>query len=64
MRQLAVRAGVIHRQRKLLRQHLGELIDRNIEAGGQLLDGVAAQHLLQLFGGDREILAVPIQDLT
>ncbi len=58
MRQLAVRAGVIHCSRQLLRQNLGELIDRDIEPRGQLLDGVAAEHLLQLLGGDRQILTV------
>ena len=45
---------MIDRGGKLLRQNLGNLVDRDIEACGQLLDGVAAQHLLQLLGRDRQ----------
>jgi len=58
MRELAVRTGLIHGLGKLLRQNLGELIDRDVEPRRQLLDGVAAQHLLQLLGRDRQVLAV------
>src|ERR1700723_2400615 len=58
MRQLAVRTGVIHRGGKLLRQNFGDLIDRDVEPCGQLLDGVAAQHLMQLVGRDRQILTI------
>ncbi|KTT54232.1 hypothetical protein SB7C_12355, partial [Staphylococcus epidermidis] len=57
MRQLAVGARAVHRPRKLLGQHLGQLVDRNVEPGGELLDRVAAQHLLQLVGRDRQVLA-------
>src|ERR1700728_3501367 len=58
MRQLAVRTGVIHRGGKLLRQNFGDLIDRYVEPRGQLPDGVAAEHLMQLVGRDRQILTV------
>ena len=58
MRQLAVRAGVIHRGGKLLRQNFGDLVDRYVEPCSQLLDGVAAEHLMQLVGCDRQILTV------
>ena len=58
VRQAAVRAGVIDGGRELVRQHLGELVDRNVEARRELLDGVAAEHLLQLFGRNRQVLAV------
>ena len=44
--------------RELLRQHLGQLIDRNTEARRKLLDGVAAEHLLQLLRRNRQVLAV------
>ena len=57
VRQLSIRTGVIHRFGKLLRQNLGELIDRNIEPRGQLLDGIAAQYLLQ-FGNNRRKAAL------
>jgi len=56
MRKLAVRTGVIHGSGELLRQNLPKLIDRNIEPGGQLLDGVATEHLLQLLGRNRQVL--------
>src|SRR5229473_3630085 len=58
MRELAVGAGVIDGGGKCVRQNLGELIDRDVVARGQLPDRVAAQHLLQLLGGDRQVLAV------
>jgi len=58
MRQLAVRTGVIHRGGEILRQEFAELIDGDVESRGQLLDRVAAEHLLQLLGGDREVLTV------
>src|ERR1700736_4111275 len=58
MRELAVRTGVIHDRGKHLRQNRGELIDRDVEPRRQLLDRVAAQHLLQLLGGDRKVLTV------
>jgi hypothetical protein len=58
MRQLAVRTGAIHGLGKLLRQNPGELIDRDVEPRRQLLDGVAAEHLLQLLGRNRQVLAV------
>ena len=66
MRELPVRAGVIHRQWKRLRQDLGELVDRDVVAGRQLSDGVAAQHLLQVLGRDRQVLAIadPLFDLV
>lgn len=58
MRQLALGAGLVHGRRQLLRKHLRKLIDGNIETGGQLLDGFAAKHLLQLFRRDRQVLTV------
>ena len=58
MGQLAVWACPIHGGRKLLRQDLRDLIHRNIEARSQLFDGVAAQNLLKLVGGDRQVLTV------
>src|SRR4051812_31837879 len=58
VRQPTVRTGVIDRGGQLVRQHLGELVDRNVEARRELPDGVAAKHLLQLFGRDRQVLAV------
>src|ERR1700761_2674715 len=58
MRQLAVRTGVVHRGGKQLRQNLGYLIDRHVEPRGQLLDGVAAEHLMQLVGRNRQIRTV------
>jgi len=39
-------------------QDLGELIDRDVEPSGQLLDDIAAQDLLKLFRGDREVCPV------
>ena len=54
--QLAVRTGVIHSRGKLLRQNLGDLIDRDVELGRQLLDRVAAKHLVQLLGRNRQVL--------
>ena len=59
MWQLAVRAGVIHRERKLMGEQLGDLIDRNIVLRGQLLDGLVTQNLTHLIGGDRQVLAGP-----
>src|SRR5271154_5205446 len=59
MRKLAVRACLVDRDRKLVRQHFGDLIDRNIVLGGELPDDVAAQHLLDLIGRDRQVLSVP-----
>jgi hypothetical protein len=66
VRELAIRAGVVHRGGKLLRQNLGELINRDIKTRSQLLDGIAAQHLLQLLGRDGKVLAVsdPGSDLV
>jgi len=58
MRQLAVRAGVIDRQRQLLGEHFGKLIDRDIEPCGQFPDLFAAKHLLQLVRGNRQVLPV------
>src|SRR5258705_10114550 len=58
VRQPAVRAGMVDGGRELLRQHLGKLVDRNVEARRELLDGVAAEHLLQLLGRNRQVLAV------
>lgn len=58
MRQLAVRASVVDGAGKLLRQDLGDLIDRDVVLGGELPNGIAAQHLLQLFRGDRQVLAI------
>ena len=62
MREVPAWAGVIHRRRKLLRQNLRKLVDRNIEARRKLLHLIAAQHLLQFVGGNRNVL--PAADLT
>ena len=58
MRKLALGTGLIHGRRQLLRQHLRELIDGDIETSGELLDGIAAKHLLQLLRRDRQVLTV------
>jgi hypothetical protein len=58
MRQLAVRTGPVHGGRQLLGQDLCDLIHRDIEPGGQLLDRIAAQYLFQLVGRDRQVLTV------
>jgi hypothetical protein len=58
MRQLAVRAGSVDGIGKLVRQDLGNLIDRNIEPGCELPDGIAAQNLLKLIGRNRQVLAI------
>ena len=55
---MAVGAGIIDRFRQLLSQDLRDLIDRNIVLGGQLSDGVVAQHLLQFLRTDRQVLAI------
>src|SRR5437588_13036742 len=58
VRELTVRTGVIHRQRKLVRQYLAQLVNRHIVPGGELLDGVVSQHLAQLISRDRQVLTV------
>src|SRR5271166_847054 len=58
VRQLAVGARLVHGERQLVRQHLRHLVDRNVVFGGDLPDRVVAEHLLELVGSDREILAV------
>ena len=45
-------------RRQLMRQYLGELIDRDVEPRSQLPDRVAPEHLLQLLGRDRQVLAI------
>src|ERR1700722_678913 len=60
MRQFSVRARMVDGGRKLLRQNLGNLIDRDVELGSQLLDRVAAQYLLELLSRDRQ--GLPVSD--
>ena len=48
VRQFAVRAGLVDGLRKLVGQHLRDLVDRDIVLGGELPDDVASEHLLQL----------------
>ena len=55
---MAIRACAVDRLGQHLSQDRAELIDRDVEPRGQLLDGVATQYLLQLLRGDRQILAV------
>src|SRR5262245_1239899 len=56
MGQLPVRARAINCQRKLVRQYLGDLVDRNMVLGRKLANHVAAEHLLQLVGRDGQVL--------
>src|SRR6266700_7346545 len=58
VREATVRTGVIHGQRELVCQYLTQLVDRDVVLGGELLDGVAPQHLAQLIGRDRQVLTV------
>jgi len=58
MGQLSVRTCAVDRFGKLLCQNLRDLIDWDVELRGELLDCVAAQDLLQLLGGDRQVVAV------
>jgi hypothetical protein len=58
VRQLSVRARLVNGLWKLLRQDLGDLIDRDVEPGRQLLDRVTTEHLLQLLRGDWQVLSV------
>lgn len=55
---MAVRARLIDRLRQLLSEDLRDLIDRNIVLGRQLPNGIVAEHLLQFFRRDRQVLAV------
>jgi hypothetical protein len=56
VRQFAVRAGLIDRERKLVGQYLGDLIDGDILFGGELPNDVAAEYLFQLISCDRQVL--------
>ena len=53
--ELSVGTGVVHNLGELLGQNLGQLVNGNIEAGGQLAHGVASQNLLQLLSRDRQV---------
>jgi len=55
---MAVRARLIDRLRQFLSKDLRDLIDRNIVLGRQLPNRIVAEHLLQFFGRDRQVLAV------
>ncbi len=44
MRQLSVGTRLVHGDRQLVRQHLRHLVDRDVVLGGDLLDGVVAEH--------------------
>src|SRR4029077_18090534 len=57
-RELTAGACVIDRQRQLVRQYLRQLVDRDVVLGGELLDAVASEHLTQLIGRDRQVLAI------
>ena len=54
VRQFAVGAGVVHGLRKLVGQHLGDLVDRDIVLGGKLPDDPVIPGLtsFQLLGSD------------
>ena len=56
MRQFTVRARMIDRKRKLVRQHLGNLVDGNVIFGGELPHGVVAEYLPQLIGRDGQVV--------
>ena len=58
MRQLAVGTRFVDGVRKLMRENLGDLIDGDIVFGRELLDDIAAQHLLELLGRNRQVPAV------
>jgi len=57
VRQFAIGARLVHSQRELVCQDLGHLVDRDVVLGGELADDVAAQHLLELIGRNRQVLA-------
>jgi len=55
---VTVGACLIDRLRQLLREDLRDLIDRNIVFGGQLPNRIVAEHLLQFFRCNGQVLAV------
>src|SRR6185437_7761888 len=57
-RKMAVGACLIDRLWQLLSENLRDLIDRNIVLCGQLANRLVAEHLLQFFRRDGQILAV------
>src|SRR5215469_3611805 len=57
MRQFSIRAGLIDRERQLMRKNLRDLVDRNMILRGELSNGVAAEYLLQLIRRDGQVLA-------
>jgi hypothetical protein len=57
MGQTAVGAGVIHRLGQFLGQNLAQMVDRDVVAGSQLADDIAAENAAELVGRDRQVLA-------
>ncbi len=41
---MALRAGLVHGLRQFLGQDLAQLVDRDVVAGGELADGIIAEH--------------------